>query len=323
MARGERVPRKNTHEAPSRRPALARQVVELLDTMPVTGRSRTAPWRRAASGRTTPGSTATPRPAPSPARRRRRSRLGEAAKQTPVADVREAREVEAAQVDLLHERRLRIDDAFGLEHAVDLVDAAPRIGDVLQHRLHDDGVHRAVGERQVVGVAEHRRRRVGRRIDVDDPAVRGVGQLADALSAQPAADHQHHRVGDAAPDQQVAHPRQAADRRHVHRRRRQPAQPLLHPRAARRPPPAARRRHQVFGVQNTERSSSISTGLPITTGYERAQAPSAQRMALLCGGVSGPLQRGQRSSSRSASKPAGAARARQQRRRRRRPSRAD
>ena len=104
---------------------------------------------------------------PGPGERRPRSRdraaldLGEPPEQAAVAEVAEAREVVAVLVDLLHERDLGVDDAARSQHAIDLVDAADRVGDMFEDGLNDDAVDAAVRERQIVAVAEQQRRRSG------------------------------------------------------------------------------------------------------------------------------------------------------------------
>jgi hypothetical protein len=60
------------------------------------------------------------------------------------------------QVDLLHEGRLGVDDPRRFEDAMNLLDAAPGIRHVLEHRLRHHGVDAAVAEREIMGVTEDR-----------------------------------------------------------------------------------------------------------------------------------------------------------------------
>ena len=109
-----------------------------------------------------------------------RADLVEPAKQAAVADGGEAREVVAPHVDLLQERRDRIDPPARLQNTPDLVGAAERVGDVFEDRDGKHCVERSVGERDVVGVGDHVR--VGRECDVavDDAgrALRGEARIA-------------------------------------------------------------------------------------------------------------------------------------------------
>jgi hypothetical protein len=74
------------------------------------------------------------------------------AEQAPVAKEGEAHEVVRAAVNLLHERRLCVNETTWCQHALDLIDAAVGIDDVLKDGLGDDRVEAAVGEGDVVRV---------------------------------------------------------------------------------------------------------------------------------------------------------------------------
>ena len=158
--------------------------------------------------------------------------LGESPEQTLVPHVAEAGEVEPVQVHLLHERRLRVDDPVRLEDPVNLLDAAPGIGHMLEDGLRHHRVDAAVLEREIMRVAEDRRRRVGRRVDVDETDGRLPGELAHPFAPDAAAHQQHHRRR-ASFQQQALHGSKTAHGGQIHRRRGDPAQPQpgLSPRA--------------------------------------------------------------------------------------------
>ena len=78
--------------------------------------------------------------------------LGEPPEEIAMAAGREAREVVRARMDLLHERRLGVDEATVGENPMNLPDHLCRVEHVLEDRLYDDRVDAACRERNRVGV---------------------------------------------------------------------------------------------------------------------------------------------------------------------------
>ena len=56
----------------------------------------------------------------------------------------EPREIVLPHVDLLYERCFGVDECPRFKHAIDLIDTAPRIDNMLQDRLNDDAVEGVV-----------------------------------------------------------------------------------------------------------------------------------------------------------------------------------
>jgi hypothetical protein len=80
--------------------------------------------------------------------------LVEETPQAPVAKMREAVEVERAAVHLADEAGLRVDESVLRQHSVHLGSDALRVDHAVERRRNHDGVEGAVGERQVVPVAD-------------------------------------------------------------------------------------------------------------------------------------------------------------------------
>ena len=148
-----------------------------------------------------------------------------------MAAVGEPGEVVGALVDLLEERRVRVDDAAGAEHAVDLVRDDGRLQHVLQHRLDDDAVDAAVRERDRVTVADELGRGAGVDVERDEIDRRVVVQLLEAVTDRATADHQDAGVAVGGVGlEQLLHPRDVRRRGGVGRVQ-QPAQRSGGPRA--------------------------------------------------------------------------------------------
>src|SRR5271163_833468 len=70
-----------------------------------------------------------------------------------VAEVREAREVITAFVDLLDEGSLGVDEAGGLQNPEDFLDTAEGVHNVFEDSLHNDAIKEIIGERKIMGIA--------------------------------------------------------------------------------------------------------------------------------------------------------------------------
>jgi glycosyltransferase involved in cell wall biosynthesis len=128
------------------------------------------------------------------ARTRGRARVDllEGPEEVPMPARGEAGEVVGAGMHLLHERGLGVDQAVLGQDPVDLVDHASGVEDVLEDGLHDDRVHAAGGERDVVGVGDQLGDVAAVEVEPDhlDVATGGV-QGGQAVADRAAADDQH------------------------------------------------------------------------------------------------------------------------------------
>ncbi len=65
---------------------------------------------------------------------------------------RKSREVKAPHVNLLHKRRLGVNNALAMQHSADFLYYAVRFQHMLQHGLYPDPVDRTVGKWQLMPI---------------------------------------------------------------------------------------------------------------------------------------------------------------------------
>src|SRR5437764_7792129 len=75
-------------------------------------------------------------------------------KEPPMSQVSKAGEIVRATMDLLHEGGVAENDPLPLQHAMHLLRAAVRIGDMFENRLRHHPIERLVIERDVVRIAD-------------------------------------------------------------------------------------------------------------------------------------------------------------------------